>query len=1217
MKLMKVSAFLRGLHLKPASGQKEASTQLTHNINPIKSPMLHNKTTLRLLTLLGAGGCLWATQSAAWTIAYDGFASYEEGVLIKDQTGHGGTGFSGDWVETSSNPVWSPPLNMNTTSKSFTGVAHNQFGGVSQGGRHIRTLTEVQTEGVVYASTLMLNIGGPNGSSQAYIHNETPDAGQGETGGLIGGVRYHDGFLQYVDPGAEGETFIDFNPEEPLGTDILWVTKYDIDNGLISHYAYLPGDEIEEGSASYAVEDLPLIEEKQLPVGTVSIAAWDQAVNYSFVRVGTQFRDVAPVPNSVATAPAVRSPMTIDGVDDGEWENVPSYGYPFAHGEDQPTGEADASGSWKAAWDDDNLYLLFMVTDDEHIAGTEGEEDQVEFWTDTNFARNFSPAWPPAYDAHDAQWITRFLEDGSGEGFADRWQHGSSELPASRTDISELGDDSMVVAGSVDDSGDNIQKTVEVSVAWEDLNMNAPVFGQKIGFETQINDRDESTGTDENDDPVFDSNGKLAWADGNNLVWRSPATMGVLEFASAADPIAEYAFDDVAVGDPIDGSNSASTDLWAGPWVDVLGNAAAVVTEPSPFLGQFVHGGNGIVPSGEFSVVARSMNTTFDSGVLWASMVLGNGTGTTQFWMGDGSEFEQGSSDGLTAGVRIHNHLVQVIDTTLSASSRENYVPTSVTPNAPVVVVVQLDYENDKVSYWLFESGEPINPANPAAFYEFSVPRVLTMNAFSGIAVAGENSAAAVSHLRVGDDLPQVIPAPENPYNCPVIVNELHEDITVDGAVSEFAWERTTGLPVDIPWMDGGNNVMPEGPSDYTGSFHTGWFGENLYVAVLVEDDEVLEDPDSTVDSVEIYMDGDNNDSVSDGWPPDYDGVDDYQLVFNLDNSTDEGATITGSWFGNPAGNPEGYRGLKGANDGQDFDGIDWAVSPTESGYILEISMDMTTVPGLDTFLANGLMGFDVAIVDNDSTDQVDEDDNPVFATSHHFYCDDSNWNWEVTAHYGMAHVGSPEPAVVIFDDGSEETVALEGDPEAGDAVMEITTNFTDVAYVIEPGGDWATIDFDPMVGSGEMEFSWSANPGLYARSTTLSVEGATGFNEIALSQEGIAPAGMQSLFPEATPGSAPGSADAFLGGVFYGDFPWVFTDPMNWIYAEEDAAWMYAFDISDFVHTSSDLWPLVYVLGNSAEAAGWKYVFYVEGVGSYLYDFQTGSYSEAPVFVD
>ncbi|NBD39292.1 MAG: hypothetical protein GVY10_12060, partial [Verrucomicrobia bacterium] len=963
-------------------------------------------------------GTMGSTTATAWTIAADHFGAYENGVAVKDQTPQGGFGFATAWTETASNQFWTPLYGASTMETFNATVPQDGEAVISGGGRHMRTLTHAQDEGVVYASALMINVGGATGSNQLHINSDTPilDAeGDVQNGlaDLIGGVRYHNGILQIIDtsfahvpddpetediderrnisevgliPGNDGltdddppetayneyyllaETYLDLaGRDDPMATDILWVMKYDIDASTMSYYAFLPGDDLTPEGASYSVEDHPVNAARNLPLGNISIAAWGESVAYEFVRVGSSMEDVVPSTNMKAMAPQVRSPITVDGVVDDAWSNIPSQGYGLQHAEEQPVDDADLSGMWKAAWDADNLYLLFEVTDDEHFEDPDGDrEDQVEFWTDANFARNHTDGgWPPHYDNKDTQWITRFV-DGDGDGFADRWQHSGSALPDDRTDLAALGldgdngQDTLSVAGVVDGTS----KVVEVSVAWEDLGMDGPPrLGQLIGFETQLNDRDATTGDDpETGDPLFESDGKAAWADGNNRAWISPSSFGVLEFMPPTTPIYSYHFSDLTIDETVTGETGAADEVWAGPWTEVWNATnAAVGAEMDAYLGDLIQDGHGMKAL-ELGRLARTFNDTFDSGQVWTSFVIGNDTGSTQLWMGNTETFDQNDSSGIVAGVRMHNGSLQVIDPTLSSTNRENYVNTGVFPNEPVLVVNQLDYENQVITYWIFESGLPIDPASPSSLYQIEMPQALPMEPYSGIAWAGFFSDAVLSNFRVGDQLSQVVPSTGMQYGCPILVNELHEAVTLDGSVTDFAWERTNGLTVDTFFSDDGANVPPVDQLDYSGAFHTGWYDGMLYMAVIVDDDDVRNIvEDGNRDSVEVYLDGDNSDSESLGWPTNYDEVDDLQLIFPLNADNPAGADITGAWFENPTGNPDGYKGAMGANEGQDFEGIDVSASMTETGYILEIALDMAVVPGLDTFVNEGLMGMDVA----------------------------------------------------------------------------------------------------------------------------------------------------------------------------------------------------------------------------------------------------------------
>lgn len=1227
-----------------------------------------NLLNLKRLTA-GALGALTGTSTAlAWTVAVDNFDAYDDGVALREQTGHGGVGFAGDWVETHASTFWTP-LYATTSDEVFGAgmVIQNGRGVMAAGGRHMRALSHPQNAGVVYISTLILN--GIGGSNQLQIYSDLPikDAeGNVQQGlsDLIAGVRYDRGVIQIIDtsyahvpddpettdvnesrnldaliPGRDGltdddppqiayneyytlgETYVDIaGRDELIDTDILWVMAYDMDASTISYYAFLPGDELTPEGASYSVIDHPVNAARKLTLGTVAVAAYGVGGYYDFVKVGTTWGDVVPVYNEFAHASMVREPVVVDGEVDDLWNDLPAQSYGLKQGDgSQPADAADASGTWKAAWDLNNLYLLFEVIDDEHVEGTDDRQDEIEFWTDTDLSRNNTDGgWPPVYDKTDTQWITRFVS-GAAESFANRWQHNGSALPADRKDISELGDDSMVVEGVIEplDAG-GVRKIVEVSVAWADLGMaGPPELGQLIGFETQINDRDASTGTDSESNPLYESDGKVAWADGNNRAWLSPSSFGVLAFTPPITPILSYDFTDLTVGEPA-AEAGIDDDNWAGPWVEAWRPAwattAANGAEAAPFIGNLAQDGQGIVGvnAGRLS---RTMDVTYVSGMVWTSFVLGNDTASTQLWLGDAAKFDLNDNSGIAAGVRMQRGSVQVINTTLSRDTLENYVNVGVYPNAPVLAVVLIDYQNSKVGYWIFESGLPLDPSNPSAFYEFELPRNMALNPYTGFAWAGFSGRAVISNLRVGDQLNQVIPDAGMEYNCPVLVSELHEPVIVDGSLIDFAWERTNGLEITNFWSDDGANVLPAGDADFAAAFHTGWNGDMLYIAVTVDDEEVRNLPaDANRDSVEIYLDGDNSDSDSLGWPTNFDQVDDFQLVFALNSDRDDGADLTGSWFGNPTGNPDGYKGLQGANEGQDFDGISWQASMTETGYIIEIALDMTVVPGLDTFLANGLMGLDVSVVDNDDTGELDAENNPVIEKSHAFFCDDANWNWNGTAHFGTAHVAGAMPPIAMFGAG-EANILLEGDATAASEIHEVNTNFTDVAYSIAANQPWVTIDFDPGIGAGEVEFSWEENTGLYQRAARIELSGPNVLNRIDLRQAGIAPETMKPFFPGATSGDSPGMADGYMGSLYYSAFPWVYTSQMHWLHLFEGTSWMFSQKIADYIYTSEAIYPILYLYGAGSQPAGWKYLLWVEGFGGYLYDYNTGLFSDEVVF--
>lgn len=97
------------------------------------------------------------------------------------------------------------------------------------------------------------------------------------------------------------------------------------------------------------------------------------------------------------------TPFTIDG-DAADWADYPvTYNLPVPYGDAlKPKNEADLSVAVKAAWDDDNFYILFDVTDDKFFADpTAGEwrRDGIEFGTYmvSDFRKDAAGSGNPGY----------------------------------------------------------------------------------------------------------------------------------------------------------------------------------------------------------------------------------------------------------------------------------------------------------------------------------------------------------------------------------------------------------------------------------------------------------------------------------------------------------------------------------------------------------------------------------------------------------------------------------------------------------------------------------------------------------------------------------------------------------------------------------------------------------------------------------------------------
>ncbi len=136
---------------------------------------------------------------------------------------------------------------------------------------------------------------------------------------------------------------------------------------------------------------------------------------------------------------------------------------------------------------------------------------------------------------------------------------------------------------------------------------------------------------------------------------------------------------------------------------------------------------------------------------------------------------------------------------------------------------------------------------------------------------------------------------------------------------------------------------------DLYGTVRVLWDDTNLYTFVEMHDETLSKDPDNTdnyqFDSVELYFDADNSKKAGA-----YDGVDDFQLVFSLGQTTLDDVDVG---YGN---------GIPGW--GFSKTGIEYATFETTLGWNLETTIPLSNLK--ITAAPESVFGFDVQIDDND-----------------------------------------------------------------------------------------------------------------------------------------------------------------------------------------------------------------------------------------------------------
>lgn len=190
-------------------------------------------------------------------------------------------------------------------------------------------------------------------------------------------------------------------------------------------------------------------------------------------------------------------PPTIDGEFDDIWyaaskeRNV----IPDAGEGGPPDGLLDCFAESWVLWDDDNIYILVKVVDDElsSTSANSYENESVEYYFDGDNSKG------AAMDGFDDVQMRIELQDGDDVASYDSFPEGSAGASSEWEAI----------------DGDAFGYIIECSIPLEGINVE---YGNIFGFELQINDRDNET-----------RETMLRWWGDNNNAWQQPDLWGEAE----------------------------------------------------------------------------------------------------------------------------------------------------------------------------------------------------------------------------------------------------------------------------------------------------------------------------------------------------------------------------------------------------------------------------------------------------------------------------------------------------------------------------------------------------------------------------------------------------------------------------------------------------------------------------------------------------------------
>ena len=228
----------------------------------------------------------------------------------------------------------------------------------------------------------------------------------------------------------------------------------------------------------------------------------------------------------MATIQKTTTPPTIDGVG-----NDPIWAGATPHGSDEffnveseglePDDELDLDVTWKALWDDTNLYLLVEVADEEILDdGCDHNADSIEVYVDAQNVdeEDYNPDSNPGVPAFqfrsvagnnvDAICGADLLDNTSFNGGINSYDGDDSS-----TQYPQGEDDSVNVTADQATLDSKLAYSFEVSFPWEALEETPDniLLRGDMGFGVQVNDSDWSPGTRET---------MFLWAHDENDMWQ-------------------------------------------------------------------------------------------------------------------------------------------------------------------------------------------------------------------------------------------------------------------------------------------------------------------------------------------------------------------------------------------------------------------------------------------------------------------------------------------------------------------------------------------------------------------------------------------------------------------------------------------------------------------------------------------------------------------------
>ncbi len=717
----------------------------------------------------------------------------------------------------------------------------------------------------------------------------------------------------------------------------------------------------------------------------------------------------SPSINAQTYEPDVTAPsksITVDG-DLSDWANVPSHSLGLSTDGTQISGENDFTAYYKVAYDENHLYFIFDVADDEAIIYKDGNTldiwavDNLELFLDMDNSKATSI---PDYSKNVSYWQIRLPRGVEVVPGKSGWPNGLGTMPTvpnSPGSTSAFNHQRGWVEGFNMKRVEKETETgyiLEIGIPWSvlthvDADLSAEDFtpGTVIGFAAQLTDEDD---TDASTNSRMHSNPDHAW---NN-----PSTWGTITLGDDAPSFESAtilkvpASESVAIDGKIDGV-WMSDGVNAHKFGSLLEGPGLVAPENDA---DFMPTWKALWTDTALIVMIEAKDQTVwhRENAMWAMDRI-----EIYLHFGD-SSISEGASNIWS---QCNNGFWQVplqVDTLVTEGGTGCFTA------GPAWDNIVYNFTNTPQGYILeaslpwdvFTKGDSL-PIDPAAGFTFEMD-ILAQDNDQDTVVAGDANERTMMywvsnrHLFNADwdtvgmatlsAQEAQVPAPQTETIMKVPAGT---EITIDGQTGDI-WSNPAFSSNQFHSLHkvGWNLITPESEADFMPTWKAAWNDTALFVLVEVKDDKIVRENTWSDDAIELYFHfGDSaiEEGASNIWSQCRKGY--HQVPLKVDSVIYGGGTSC-------------------MTDGERWDKVTYAVTKTTEGYILEASLPWEVFTGGDSTVvdmeAGDMFEMDLMAQDNDQD------------TSIHQHAR-TNWYWSSRAHLFNADWSQGVGQVTLSDE--------------------------------------------------------------------------------------------------------------------------------------------------------------------------------------------------------